>query len=79
MSAKSNIALNISARQVFELVQKLPSGDKKRLISILEREQYINNIPEADKEIVRARVKKYTTNPRQLVTEAKALKQINLM
>jgi len=79
MSIQTNIALPVSKKQVFDLVQKLTSSDKKKLIYLLEQEAYIADIPEQHKEIVRKRLKKYAKNPEQLVSETQALKAISKM
>ena len=77
MAVQTNISFEVSSKQVFDLVKKLPSKDKKKLIVLLEEEQYINNIPEEDKETVRKRIKKYSKSPGLLINEKQALKIIN--
>ncbi|HEY5393126.1 MAG TPA: hypothetical protein VIJ57_13465 [Hanamia sp.] len=79
MPDTSSINLPISNEQVFSLAQQLPAKDKKKLIHLLEQEQYIDSIPEAHRKLVSQRIKKYDRNPELLVDEAEALKMINEM
>ncbi len=79
MPNTSNITLPVSPEQVFILAQQLPQKNKIELIHLLEQEQYIDNIPEEDKKLVRQRIKKYNKNPELLISEAEALKMINAM
>ena len=79
MSNTSNIALPISSEQIFSLAKQLPSKDKRQLIHLLEQEQYIGDIPEEHKKLVRNRIKKYNKNPELLINESEALKMINSM
>ena len=79
MSTYSNISLPVSTKQIFDLVQLLPKKDKKRLISLLEEEQYTNNIPVAHKKIVRGRIAVYRESPEKLVDEKSANRLIKEM
>ena len=75
----STICLQISPEQVFSLAKQLPAKAKIELIHLLEEEQYIDNIPEEHKKLVRQRIKKYNKNPELLINETDALKMINAM
>ena len=79
MNTVSEISLPVTTKQVFELARQLPEKDKLELIYLLEQEQYIDNISEEHKNIVRERVKKYDKEPEKLVGEKDALKIINAM
>ncbi len=79
MPNTSNITLPISPEQVFTLAKQLPPKNKIELIHLLEQEQYIDDIPEEHKKLVRQRIKKYNKNPELLISEAEALKMINAM
>lgn len=79
MSSIANVSLSLSPKQVFNLAQKLDQKNKVKLIRILEQQQYLENIPETHKKIVRQRIKNYTNQTEDLVDERTALTRINVM
>ncbi|OJU26967.1 MAG: hypothetical protein BGN92_10705 [Sphingobacteriales bacterium 41-5] len=79
MPSATNISLSVSPEQVFSLAQKLKQKDKVKLIRMLEQQQYVEDIPEAHKKLVRKRIKKYTRQPEKLVDEKDAVEQLNAL
>jgi hypothetical protein len=77
MNAQLNI--NIGLKEIVDLVKQLPIDEKGQLFHLLEEEQYVNNIPEEHKELVRERIKKSNKNPERMVDEKTALELINAM
>jgi hypothetical protein len=60
-----NLNIELSFRQLLELVKQLPSGEKQLLREVLEAEDVLNDlsIPEAHKQIVRERIIQYQNSP----------------
>lgn len=65
--------------QLFELTKQLPDNERQQLAEMLLRENAANEIPEAQKQMVRERIKKYEQHPELLIDEDTALKMINNM
>jgi hypothetical protein len=77
MNAQLNV--NIGLKEIVDLVKQLPEEEKGQLFHLLEEEQYVNNIPEEHKTLVRERIKKSTNNPERMIDEKTALELINAM
>jgi hypothetical protein len=77
MNAQLNI--NIGLQEIVDLVKQLPVEEKGQLFHLLEEEQYVNNIPEEHKALVRERIKKNNDNPERMIDEKTALELINAM
>jgi hypothetical protein len=77
MNAQLNIKIGL--KEIVDLVKQLPVEEKGQLFHLLEEEQYVNNIPEEHKALVRERIKKNNDNPERMIDEKTALELINAM
>jgi hypothetical protein len=75
MNAQLNI--NIGLQEIVDLVKQLTAEEKGQLFHLLEEEQYLNDIPEKHRMLVRERIKKSSENPERMVDEKTAVRFIN--
>lgn len=73
--ADATIYLPLNAQQLVGLVKQLPQKQKQQLVNLLLEEDI--TISEAQKEVVRKRIKKYKTHTNKLISENDAWKLIN--
>lgn len=74
-----HIFLPLDFNQLFDLVRQLPNNQKRQLADLLLQEEAADDVPEAHKKLVLARIKKYDSNPELLIDEEDAIKMINQM
>jgi len=78
-TTKPKILLPLDFNQLFDLALQLPEKERRQLADMLLQEDSNAGIPEAHKELVRARVKKYDDHPELLIDEDRAMEMINNM
>lgn len=78
-TATPHIFLPLDFNQLFDLARQLPNNQKRQLADLLLQEEAADDVPEAHKKLVLARIKKYDRNPELLIEEEDALKMINRM
>jgi hypothetical protein len=78
-SKMPQIFLPLDFSQLFDLARQLPKDERRQLADMLLKEDAANDIPEAHKQLVRARIKKYNDHPELLIDEDTALQMINDM
>lgn len=71
------VYLPLDFNQLFDLARQLPDDEKRQLAGLLMQEEAAGNIPEEQKQLVLARVKKYELHPELLIEEEQALAIIN--
>lgn len=80
MSSKlPHIYLPLDFSQLFDLARQLPKDEHRQLADMLLQEEVPAGIPEAHKQLVRARIKKYNEHPEPLIDEDRAMEMINNM
>jgi len=78
-TATPHIFLPLDFNQLFDLARQLPNNQKRQLADLLLQEEAADDVPEAHKKLVLARIKKYDRNPELLIEEEDAIKMINQM
>jgi hypothetical protein len=70
--------LPLNFNQIFDLVNQLPTLQKKELANLLLQEETaaLDAIPEAQKKFVRNSIKKYKEQPQLLISEKEAWDKI---
>jgi hypothetical protein len=74
-----HIFLPLDFDQLFDLARQLPEDERRQLAAMLLEEDASAGIPEAQKQLVRARIKKYNEHPELLIDEDRAMEMINNM
>jgi hypothetical protein len=74
-----HIFLPLDFDQLFDLARQLPEDERRQLAAMLLQEDAPAGIPEAHKQLVRARIKKYNESPELLIDEDRAMEMINNM
>lgn len=75
----SNIFLQLDFKQLFDLARQLPVNERLQLADMLLKEETNVGISDAQKQLVRSRIKKYNEHPELLIEEEKAMELINNM
>ena len=78
-TSTTHIYLPLDLGQLYDLVRQLPENERRQLADMLLQEDASDNIPEAQKQTVRARIKKYEEHPELLIDEQRAMDMINKM
>lgn len=68
------VYLPLSMSQVIEMIRQLPHEQKQQIVDVLLEE---NIVPESQKDVVRARIKKYKDNPYLLLSEEAVWDSLN--
>jgi hypothetical protein len=76
-SKMPQIFLPLDFSQLFDLARQLPKDERRQLADMLLQEDAPAGIPEAHKQLVRARIKKYNEHPELLIDEDRAMELIN--
>ncbi len=74
-----HIYLPLAFEQLLDLARQLPKNERHQLADMLLQEDISDDIPEFQKQLVRARIKKYNEHPELLIDEDQALEIIKNM
>ena len=75
----SPIYLPLEFEQLLDLAMQLPHNQRRQLADLLLQEHISDNVPEFQKQLVRARIEKYNEHPDLLIEEDRALEIIKNM
>ncbi len=73
------IFLPLEFNQLLDLARQLPKNERLQLADLLLQEDISEGVPEFQKKLVRARIKKYNEHPELLIDEDEALEIIKNM
>ncbi len=80
MPTTNAVYLSLDFDQLLGLARQLPDDEKRQLADLLMQEQEgVGTIPEDQKQLVLARIKKYDQYPELMIEEEQALAMINQM
>lgn len=78
MPSTNAVYLPLDFNQILNLARQLPDEEKRQLADLLIQEE-VEAIPEAHKQLVLSRIKKYEEHPHLMIEEEEALAIINQM
>ena len=73
------IYLPLEFDQLLDLARQLPKNERQQLADLLLQEDISDDVPEFQKQLVSARMKKYNEHPDLLIDEDQALEIIKNM